>query len=553
MTLRTRLVRWGCTLPLLACSALQIGCGFASLERVLARGHRAMFAPGVTVTRSGAPLSTTPGMKLEKGDEIRTDADSTVIIAFRGGSEVIMQPRTTVRLGSVTVLVGEVLASVRGWWGRFEVETVYTTAGAESTVYLVTVRANEEVSVVVLEGVVKLASKTDAWQPVRLRRADEGTVRGHEPPRTAKISDQRFNEIIRWANGVQREAGVRREVLMPNLVGLRLEDARALVNEAGLGGVRTAPRLTGRTVGTVVDQQPEAGARTGLGAAVTLGVEAEPVRVPSATGRPISSATRMLNDARLSVGRVQERLTGTASAGTVIEQNPRAGAVVAVGSSIDLVVEAESVIVPNVVGQRIDRAQGVLQRERLRVGGQTEEMAPNVAEGTVLRQRPPTGQRVLPGTAVDLSVAVAGRIVPDVSGLSFGDARFRLQQAGLDVGSTRDGESDRDVPGTVMGQDPPPGTRLPAGQFVNLVIARRPAIVAPAVPTPVAPRQCHVPNLGNKTVPEATRILRQSGLKIGTVRAGGEYYRDKVSGQQPAAGTVVPCGTAVDLFTGVVG
>jgi beta-lactam-binding protein with PASTA domain len=98
----------------------------------------------------------------------------------------------------------------------------------------------------------------------------------------------------------------------------------------------------------------------------------------------------------------------------VLRTDPRAGAAVWPGSSIDLVV-AKQVKVPNVVGMDQARAERMLSAEGLS-GGSVKEEESNRPPGTVLRTIPEAGSVVGPGSTVDLVVAKAPTKDPSSGG-----------------------------------------------------------------------------------------------------------------------------------------
>ena len=127
-------------------------------------------------------------MELVPGDEIQTEADSTAILRFADGTEVFVGSNTHIRIGSLWVLFGEIYVKARG---RFRVETLYVTAGVEGTEYLLTVDSEAEMSMVVLDGAVRLTSKTGSWEPVALRKLEHGVFlpqedAAHEPRRSGR-------------------------------------------------------------------------------------------------------------------------------------------------------------------------------------------------------------------------------------------------------------------------------------------------------------------------------------------------------------------------------
>jgi beta-lactam-binding protein with PASTA domain len=121
--------------------------------------------------------------------------------------------------------------------------------------------------------------------------------------------------------------------------------------------------------------------------------------------------------------------------------------------------------------------------------------------------------------------------------LEMPEARAREQLTELGFRPRVEGERPNDTypAGTVIWQDPPPGTILQPNSIVQLVVSTGPALVA-------------VPDVIGLSVPLASRILAAAGVRVGTVDsspAGQE--RGVVLATRPAAGVGRPRGAAVAL------
>lgn len=123
-----------------------------------------------------------------------------------------------------------------------------------------------------------------------------------------------------------------------------------------------------------------------------------------------------------------------------------------------------SVIVPNVVGQPLEKATEILEEADLEVGDvrkQETDRRPN----TVLSQEPKARDKRRTGTSVDLVIAAPGSLVPvpDIRGMTLRDAAEALKKVGLGVGDITPHRL-----GTVETANPRPGVRVPRGSRVDL-------------------------------------------------------------------------------------
>ncbi|MFE1906295.1 Stk1 family PASTA domain-containing Ser/Thr kinase [Streptomyces gardneri] len=116
--------------------------------------------------------------------------------------------------------------------------------------------------------------------------------------------------------------------------------------------------------------------------------------------------------------------------------------------------------------------------------------------------------------------------VPAVLGQTEAAATQRIKDAGLDVGTTKRAFSDVYERGTVMAVDPAPGERVRGNATVVLTLSRGPEIVK-------------VPNLRNKPLPEAKRLLEKEGLAPGVItnEFSDSVAQGAVIGSDPEPGT----------------
>ncbi|GGR16843.1 Stk1 family PASTA domain-containing Ser/Thr kinase [Streptomyces roseolus] len=126
--------------------------------------------------------------------------------------------------------------------------------------------------------------------------------------------------------------------------------------------------------------------------------------------------------------------------------------------------------------------------------------------------------------------------VPAVLGQTEQAARERLADAGLEPGTTKRAFSDVYERGTVMAVDPAPGERVRSHVTVTLTLSRGPEIVK-------------VPNLKNKPLDEARRILTEQGLAPGVVTSAFSttVAQGAVIGSDPEPGTERAPDSAVAL------
>lgn len=199
-------------------------------------------------------------------------------------------------------------------------------------------------------------------------------------------------------------------VSVPDVVGMTRAAAETAISGVNLtiGTVTSAYHAT-IPAGDVISQDPAPGSSVLPGTAVELVVSdgPEPVDVPDVVGLTQAAAETAITDANLAVGAVTEAYHETLPAGYVISQDPAFGSSVLPGTAVDLVVSSgpEPVRVPNLIGASQTMAEIVISVVDLTVGAVTGAYHTMVPLGHVVSQDPLPGSIILPGAAVNFTVA----------------------------------------------------------------------------------------------------------------------------------------------------
>jgi serine/threonine-protein kinase len=203
------------------------------------------------------------------------------------------------------------------------------------------------------------------------------------------------------------------------------------------------------------------------------------IRVPDLVGMATAEAGRQAAASGLEVEVVREETHPTVSAGIVVSQVPESGRTVREGRSVALVVSAGPPAgqVPLLAGLSRRQAENTLQRESYRLGRILHMAREGGVAATVAMHYPPAGTRARKGEAVDLVIAepppASAYLMPDLRGEALYVARQAVEGAGCVIAPVSF-ERDRDVPhGTVLAQNPAPGTRIIKGETIELVASTR--------------------------------------------------------------------------------
>ncbi len=168
-------------------------------------------------------------------------------------------------------------------------------------------------------------------QPIRER--PPGTVLGQDPnPGQEAKQGQKVFLLL----------AVRPVIEMPDVVGKRIEEARAIIREAGLAlpGVKEI-KTREKSPGIVLNQNPKPHTRVEPDQKVHLEVAVRPgIEMPNVLGVQFDKAKAILTERGLEVSRI-EKPTGERPPGTVVDQNPRQGREVERGQRVELVVASK--------------------------------------------------------------------------------------------------------------------------------------------------------------------------------------------------------------------
>ena len=426
-------------LLLLALTLLLSGCGFARLDHLMvARDGRWVQTGGeFFVVREGKRLDVSQGMTLKKDDLLETGPDTAATLSFegdlKGSGDVILFPSTRVKIlnPSLGIDFGKIFLKVKGY---FNIHFEYGTAGSEGTEYLVEADRAQNVRITVLEGVVRLSSKSNSWRTQRLGEREQARLTPAQAPQTRRLGQSEFNEMINEINRVWEGTG-RRDipVIVPDLGGMPRSRAIETLRRERLQSGQVTRRLTQRAeVGAVVGQNPAANARVPVASRVALEVEAEPAKVPDLRGVSQRNAERRLRSSKLHLGQV-EQILSDGKVGRVVRQLPAAGTIVMRDSAVDIGVVAESALVPDLHGRTLNDARRQLGQRKLRMGPLDYRITGNLQPDQVLSQHPSAGNRVFAGSEVRLVVEAQSRLVPGLIGQQRQAAEERLRALQLTV------------------------------------------------------------------------------------------------------------------------
>src|SRR5467141_4956618 len=199
--------------------------------------------------------------------------------------------------------------------------------------------------------------------------------------------------------------------------------------------------------------------------------------VPRVLGLTIPEAQAEIQKSKLQVTEGGAEPHPTAPAGIVIWQDPPPGVVAPEGTKVTLVSSAGPPKIPVPDVSRLDAtlAQSLIAAAGL-VVSQVESVQADSLAGLAMLTRPTAGTALVPGAGVTIVVSRGAPTIPipDLLGMASGDARTRLENEGLQLGTVTRRRTADASPGTVVGQRPAAGTLAAPGTVVDIVVARSP-------------------------------------------------------------------------------
>jgi serine/threonine-protein kinase len=235
---------------------------------------------------------------------------------------------------------------------------------------------------------------------------------------------------------------------------------------------------------------------------------------------------------------VVEEFSEDIPAGVVIRTVPASGENARKGSPVKLFVSKgkERYVIPSdLAGQDPEDATSALEALTLVVSAMKEVFDELIPVGKVVGTDPTGGTSVKRETPVAILVSKgpAPVEIPKIIGTLLDETTKTLAELGLEVQVSEE-KFDDSVAGTILLSDPIPGTTVPKGTVIKVVISKGPVLV-------------DVPNVVGMDVAKATTTLESAGFQVKTVNKLTVAILNKVYSQNPAAGSKAPKGSVVTL------
>jgi len=200
-------------------------------------------------------------------------------------------------------------------------------------------------------------------------------------------------------------------VKVPSVTGLSFEEAKKLLDDAGLEGVEGDIRYDpSKPIGTVVEQNPLTDQVVKDGRRIYLVISGgeQLYDVPNLVGRTLREAKFVLNQRNLEVQEVEYKPSVQYPSGIVLMQIESAGSKVKKGTQIGVVVstgmESGDIKVPDITGKNIEEAKKLLAANKLTLGKINYQPSVNVPVNSVIDQYPKANTMAKENQKIDVFV-----------------------------------------------------------------------------------------------------------------------------------------------------
>ncbi len=230
-----------------------------------------------------------------------------------------------------------------------------------------------------------------------------------------------FEQISGSGAGLTNSEGSTERAVMPEFVGLDVNDVKESVNSVGLGCKTTFVESTQYAKNQVISAALEDGQTVlpndkillNTTIVLTVSAGADGIDVPPVEGMTEAEGTATLTAAGFKVVK-SDAYSAEYAKGTIISQSPEGNSIAPIESEITIVISKGSdnveVRMPEVVGNSKDAAVSVLEAAGLVVGSVEDSYSADYPEGQVCYQSYEAGTTVSAGTTVDLKISIGSEV-----------------------------------------------------------------------------------------------------------------------------------------------
>lgn len=207
-------------------------------------------------------------------------------------------------------------------------------------------------------------------------------------------------------------------------------------------------------------------------------VSGEKVSVPDLVGKNVDEAKKKLAEKKLTLVQSGVRLHERWEQGKVISQDPPSDSKVKINHQIKVILSAgkEKVSVPNLVGEKLQKVNSILDESGLKQGKISQVHSPRYPAGEIIAQHPSALEEVGKNTRVSLLVSQGERektyLMPDLIGKKAEHVIMRLKEMEFSVGNLRYSYYPGLQSGVIINQSPSPGSQIQKQSLITLEVSK---------------------------------------------------------------------------------
>ena len=198
----------------------------------------------------------------------------------------------------------------------------------------------------------------------------------------------------------------------------------------------------------------------------------------------------------------------------------------------------EEIETPDFRNMTLQEAREAAKEYDLNIREGDQVISEDVEKGLIVSQDPEAGSTIKTGSTVTVNISngLGDGSVPDLRGKQQDELSDYLEAAGFTLGTVTT-EASEEEEGTVISQDPEPGSTAEKGSAINVVVSD--GSLAKAI----------VPYLVGQSLSDAQAALLNAGLTVGSISYdySNTYAEGEVMWQQYDANAQLERGTAVRL------
>lgn len=171
-------------------------------------------------------------------------------------------------------------------------------------------------------------------------------------------------------------------------------------------------------------------------------------------------------------------------------------------------IHGREVAVPDLLGKTPAEARRVAEGNGFQFEVERQYYSPTMPEGRILSQLPPAGTQIRRGWQIRVAQSMGPQRmeIPNILGQSQRAAELNIRRRGLDVGAVAQIQLPGAAADQVVAQNPAPSAGGISVPKISLLTSQDPALPAFVMPS-----------LMGQTLGNVTALLKEVGLKVGTV------------------------------------